>query len=89
MAFYFRVYELLLSNDFSRSFESELRANNRESQALGMLELCADFALPANKSDLYEQPEIYLYFSANKIILSKSIKYNKLYFLTQNVNYKP
>jgi hypothetical protein len=49
VAFYFRVYELLLSNDFSHSFESNLKANNRESQALGMLELCADYALPTSK----------------------------------------
>jgi hypothetical protein len=71
VAFYFRVYELLLINDFNRSFESDLKANNRESQALGMFELCADFTLLTNKSDLYEQPEVDLYFSANKITLSK------------------
>ena len=78
------MYELLLSNDFSHSFESELRANNRESQALGMLELCADFALSANKSDLYEQPQIDLYFSdsSSSRLLNSSVRYASIFLLS-------
>ena len=84
MAFYFRVYELLLSNDFSRSFESDLKANNRESQALGMLELSANFALSTSKSDLYEQPEVNLYFSVsiNSRLLSSSRRYDSMSLLS-------
>lgn len=65
IAFYYRIYELLETNDFRKTNLEFLKANNREVQTLGMLELCQNYNSEIDKEKVFDKDQP-LYFSVSK-----------------------